>query len=102
MDWWKWGKRKWIVVSRVPRTLRDEARLSERGSSELFRRLPSVDELLRGEAMQTVATREGHAATVAAARSLLDELRTRIARGEMTTVTAAASARPCWVNGSQE
>ncbi len=56
-----------------------------------FRLLPSVDELLRGEAMQAVATREGHAATVAAARSLLDELRTRIARGEMTEEQVATA-----------
>jgi L-seryl-tRNA(Ser) seleniumtransferase len=49
-----------------------------------FRLLPSIDELLRGEAMQAIAAREGHAATVAAARGLLDELRGRIARGAMT------------------
>ncbi len=55
-----------------------------------------MDELLRGEAMQAIAAREGHAATVAGARALLDELRGRIARGEMTEarVTTAVEAAP--------
>ena len=48
-----------------------------------FRLLPSIDELLRRVGMQATA-REGHAATVAAARGLLHELRERITRGEMT------------------
>src|SRR5271169_3566000 len=52
--------------------------------SELFRRLPSVDELLRHQAIQAITAREGHAATAEAARALLDELRSRIAQGEMT------------------
>jgi L-seryl-tRNA(Ser) seleniumtransferase len=61
-----------------------------------FRLLPSVDEMLRGEAMQAIAAREGHTATVAAARGLLDELRSRIARGEFTEeeISAAVDAAP--------
>src|SRR5271166_3033930 len=46
--------------------------------------LPSVDELLRSDAMKAIASREGHAATVEAARGLLEEMRTRIASGSMT------------------
>jgi L-seryl-tRNA(Ser) seleniumtransferase len=65
--------------------------LSEKGNSELFRRLPAVDELLRGEVMQAIIAREGHAATVAVARALLEELRARIARGEMTEEKTAAA-----------
>ncbi len=64
--------------------------------SELYRLLPSVDELLRGEAMRVIAGRNGHAATIAIARSVLDELRARIARGEMTEaeVAGAVAAAP--------
>ncbi len=50
-----------------------------------------MDELLRGEAMQAIIAREGHAATVAVAQALLEELRARIARGEMTEEKTAAA-----------
>jgi L-seryl-tRNA(Ser) seleniumtransferase len=56
-----------------------------------FRLLPSIDELLRSEGMQAVMAREGRAATVAAARRLLDELRARIARGEMDQAQVMAA-----------
>jgi L-seryl-tRNA(Ser) seleniumtransferase len=46
--------------------------------AELFRQLPSVDELLRSEGMQNVATRFGHAATLGAARKFVGELRGKI------------------------
>jgi len=64
--------------------------------SELFRLLPSVDELLRGEAMQAIVAREGHTATVEHSRAHLNELRARIASGEMTEgqVAAAVEAAP--------
>jgi len=52
--------------------------------TELFRLLPSVDDLLRAEAMRAIVAHEGHAATVEAARALLDELRSRIAQGGTT------------------
>jgi L-seryl-tRNA(Ser) seleniumtransferase len=58
--------------------------LNTSAKSELFRLLPSVDELLRGEEMQALVARDGHAATIAAAREFLDGLRSRIAKGEMT------------------
>jgi L-seryl-tRNA(Ser) seleniumtransferase len=58
--------------------------LSEKVNSELFRLLPSVDELLRGDTIQAIAAREGHAPTVEAAREFLDQLRVRIAKGELT------------------
>ena len=51
---------------------------------DLFRLLPSVDELLRGEELQALVERDGHAATISAAREFLDRLRSRIAAGEMT------------------
>ena len=56
-----------------------------------FRLLPSIDELLRSEGMQAVMAREGRAATVAAARRLLDELRARIARGKMDQAQVMAA-----------
>jgi L-seryl-tRNA(Ser) seleniumtransferase len=49
----------------------------------LFRLLPSVDELLRGDAMTALAHRFGHAATVEAARFLIEGLRGRIADGSL-------------------
>src|ERR1019366_9560035 len=52
--------------------------------SELFRLLPSVDELLRSEELQALVARDGHAATIAVAREFLDGLRSRMAKGEMT------------------
>src|ERR1017187_9996950 len=52
--------------------------------SELFRLLPSVDELLRSEELQVLVARDGHAATIEAARAFLDHLRSQIAKGEMT------------------
>ncbi len=58
---------------------------------ELFRLLPSVDELLRRVEMQALVEREGHTATLEAAREFLDQIRWRIARGEITEeqITAA-------------
>jgi L-seryl-tRNA(Ser) seleniumtransferase len=50
---------------------------------DLFRLLPSVDELLRTEAVQTLAHRFGHAATVEAARFFVDDLRGKIAAGTL-------------------
>jgi L-seryl-tRNA(Ser) seleniumtransferase len=58
--------------------------LNTSAKSELFRLLPSVDELLRGEELQALVGLQGHAATMEAARGFLDQLRSRIAKGEMT------------------
>ena len=51
--------------------------------AELFRLLPSVDDLLRRPEMHALVAREGHSATVDAARGLVDELRSQIAKGAM-------------------
>jgi L-seryl-tRNA(Ser) seleniumtransferase len=48
---------------------------------DLFRLLPSVDELLRGDAGQALTHRFGHAATVEVARCLIHDLRSQIAAG---------------------
>ncbi len=65
--------------------------MSVKAKSEMFRLLPSVDELLRRDELQVLVAREGHAATLEAARKFVDRLRSRIARGEMTEeqITAA-------------
>jgi L-seryl-tRNA(Ser) seleniumtransferase len=52
--------------------------------TELFRLLPSVDDLLRLPEVQGMVAREGRAATVQAVREVLTELRSRIASGGMT------------------
>ncbi|HVP55954.1 MAG TPA: L-seryl-tRNA(Sec) selenium transferase [Candidatus Eisenbacteria bacterium] len=79
------GSRKLFALETVIKT-----------QEELFRLLPAVDELLRGDAMQAVVSREGHGATVAAARGVLDELRSRIGAGTMTEaeIVAAVAAAP--------
>jgi L-seryl-tRNA(Ser) seleniumtransferase len=51
--------------------------------SELFRRLPSVDELLRSPALTSMIDREGRTATTDAARSLLERIRAEIAAGRL-------------------
>lgn len=48
---------------------------------DLFRQLPSVDELLRVPAVQEMALRFGHAATVEASRKFINRLRSSIATG---------------------
>ena len=48
---------------------------------DLFRRLPSIDEMLRAASIQELVTRFGHRVTVEISRSVLDELRSRIATG---------------------
>jgi L-seryl-tRNA(Ser) seleniumtransferase len=52
--------------------------------SDLFRLLPSVDDLLRRPEVQTLIQQQGHAATVEAVRSFQSDLRSQIATGEMT------------------
>ena len=51
--------------------------------SDLFRLLPSVDELLRHPQLEALAQREGRAATVEAARAALEQLRADIAAGKL-------------------
>jgi L-seryl-tRNA(Ser) seleniumtransferase len=45
--------------------------------------LPSVDELLRSEVLQALVARDGHTATVEAAREFLDDLRAEILAGSL-------------------
>jgi L-seryl-tRNA(Ser) seleniumtransferase len=58
---------------------------------DLFRLLPSIDELLRDDAMQPVAQRFGHAATLEASRNFLEGLRKRISAGSMNDTELAAA-----------
>ena len=50
---------------------------------DLFRLLPSVDELLRDPQTEAMAQREGRSATIEAARAALEGLRNEIAAGEL-------------------
>src|SRR3569833_3012540 len=47
--------------------------------ADLFRRLPSIDELLRWQSIVELIEREGRAATTVAAREVLSRLREEIA-----------------------
>jgi L-seryl-tRNA(Ser) seleniumtransferase len=51
--------------------------------SDLFRLLPSLDEVLRNPVMEALAQREGRSATVAAARAALEQLRSDITAGKL-------------------
>jgi len=53
--------------------------------SELYRRLPSVDELLRLQQITALAGREGHAAVAEAARAVLARVREEIAAGRLNS-----------------
>ena len=58
---------------------------------DLFRLLPSIDELLRDDAMRPVAQRFGHAATLEASRSFFDGLRKQISAGSLDDTELAAA-----------
>jgi L-seryl-tRNA(Ser) seleniumtransferase len=74
--------------------------------AELFRLLPSVDELLRSEGMQGLAARFGHAATLEFARRFLGELRGKITSDSLdqsalaTLVKTAPQAIEQWLKQS--
>jgi L-seryl-tRNA(Ser) seleniumtransferase len=58
---------------------------------DLFRQLPSIDELLRVPALQQMSTRFGHASTVEASRKFIDSLRQKIATGSVDDSELAAA-----------
>jgi L-seryl-tRNA(Ser) seleniumtransferase len=58
---------------------------------DLFRQLPSIDELLRVPALQHMTQRFGHAATVEASRRFIDNLRSKIAAGSLDDVELATA-----------
>lgn len=59
--------------------------------ADLYRRLPSIDELVRTNALRTLAEREGQAAVTDAARTVLARLRDEITAGtvEQKTIDVA-------------
>src|ERR1035438_1105062 len=57
--------------------------MTEYMTSDLFRLLPSIDELLRNPVLDTLAQREGRSATTEAARVALEQLRADIAAGKL-------------------
>jgi L-seryl-tRNA(Ser) seleniumtransferase len=61
------------------------SRMPASPKAELFRRLPSVDELLRWESLADVIEREGRVATTQAAREVLERLRGEISKDHLDT-----------------
>lgn len=57
--------------------------MSAASKSDLFRKLPSVDELLRDKAVAQLIEREGRSATTAAARNVLEKMRADISSGAL-------------------
>ena len=66
-------------------------RMASKLNSDLFRQLPSIDELLRVPALQHATQSFGHAATLEAARTLLDDLRRKISAGSLDQEALAAA-----------
>jgi L-seryl-tRNA(Ser) seleniumtransferase len=60
--------------------------------SELYRLLPSVDELLQSPELTPLIAREGQPALVDAVRTVLDQLRNEIAAGNLATEAAVQIA----------
>ncbi len=75
--------RPWIKLKgRHPKSLAwDNRQVSTAQTSELFRKLPSVNEVLRLPEISPLTLSYGHAITVNAARSVLSRLRQEIASG---------------------
>ena len=69
---------------------------SVRGTAkaDLFRLLPSVDELLRHPDLEMLARRQGRTGTLEAARSALEELRAEIGVGDLDEATDQSQTRP--------
>ncbi len=51
--------------------------------ADLYRQLPSIDELLKAPALVEAAAHAGHPAVIDAARAVVERLRSEIGRGEM-------------------
>jgi L-seryl-tRNA(Ser) seleniumtransferase len=62
--------------------------------ADLYRQLPSIDELLKAPALLEAAAHAGHSALMDAARAVVERLRSEISRGEMDSqqVETAISA----------
>jgi len=62
--------------------------------ADLYRQLPSIDELLKAPALVEAAAQGGHSAVIDAARAVVERLRSEISRGEMDSqqVETAISA----------
>ncbi len=73
--------------------------MTESSKADLFRCLPSVDDLLRRDGLKALSVREGHAATVDAVRATIDDLRARILDGSVdeTQLNDLVEDIPCEV-----
>jgi L-seryl-tRNA(Ser) seleniumtransferase len=80
---------RWL---RLPDVSLKLSQVESASQSELFRLLPSVDELLRSPAISPLLSAHGHAAVVAACRAALDELRGTIAVAACAPNPALATA----------
>ena len=65
----------------LPATSWDNFRVHPVSKSDLYRKLPSVDEFVRGAQLQAAIARDGRAAVTAAARAVLERARLEIGRG---------------------
>ena len=59
----------------------DNLQVKTAAPSELFRKLPSVDDVMRGPSVGSLAASYGHDSVVEAARAVLGRLREEIASG---------------------
>lgn len=70
--------------------------MSAASKSDLFRKLPSVDELLRDKGVARLVERDGRSATTAAARNVLKKMRADISSGALAgeQITEALAGLP--------
>ncbi len=83
IQYWKNDSNLWRLDFGIEQVntvvVKDSGKGASISKGELFRQLPSVDELLRRPELLALAERDGQAATTAAARRVLDALREAIA-----------------------
>ncbi len=93
MGWWKWDDSTrgtpflaFFAGPRVGFALRqwdNHGRVKTESKADVFRKLPSVDELLRSPELAPLIAAEGRATTAEAARVVLAKLRAEIAAGAL-------------------
>ncbi len=79
--WQTWGFLTPRIARLKLRAIDTISRVKASSKADLYRRLPSVDELLRRDDVGLLLAPEGHAAVTEAARAVLDRLRQQIASG---------------------
>ena len=76
---------------RAPHTHGIIVHVKTASKADLYRQLPSIDELLKAPALVEAAARAGHSAVIDAARAVVERLRSEITRREMDSQQVATA-----------